>query len=278
MVEFQKESAEFERDMEAEGYHPYSDSTGFLYLIILARRDILRNTIERHKLKVRCSSPSSWSSTDDLSCPIGHFHSPAPHPFSPYSVLEASQSRKFTYKPWSPDRKLRVPIMNPYPWAHCLQLFESDAEPRRYACYISYTAGRPGVKREIEPLAPVDSTWSFAWEMFTKFFKLKSGIEWDARHVWSEARDASGLRIDGEDAGMPHKKFEYVPPREGLPQGLRRNSGADGPAAEASRNHRHREDETRTDRRPSATGVMPGIAVPEQDDIMAGARTPDGGC
>jgi hypothetical protein len=40
VIEFNKEIEDFEAVMQTKGYHPYADSTGFLYLIVLVRRDI----------------------------------------------------------------------------------------------------------------------------------------------------------------------------------------------------------------------------------------------
>jgi hypothetical protein len=234
VIEFNKQIEEFETIMQAKGYHPYADSTGFLYLIVLVRRDIEKNLIERHRVKVRHSSPSVFASTGSHShptCPVRHVRFPAPYPFAAYPVVEAHQPNSFRFKPLSSNRKLRVPIPNP--WAHCLQLFESDDTPRKYACYLAYTAGRPGVKRETQELAPVNSDWEFAWGMFTKIFKLKTGVDWDVRPELSEATDASRLQIDGGTAGVLKKYFEYVPPKAGLPQGLRySNRCTDGPAIE----------------------------------------------
>lgn len=272
MVEFSAAIAEFEGNMQTKGYRPYTDSTGFLYLIVLARPDILKKTIERHGLKLRYSTPLASSSHPP--CPVQHFRFPSPYPFSAYPVLEATLPGRFAFKRFSANRKLRVPIPNP--WTHCLQLFESDAELRTYACYISYTVGRPGLKLEAEPLAPPGSAWDFSWDIFTKFFKLKTGVDWDASPDWGNARDDNGLRIDEGDAGMRNKRFEYLRPKPGLPQRLGHNASAEGPASETRITNEPGRDAT-TDRRPGVTMVMLGIAVPSPSDIDAVAQTPDGG-
>lgn len=277
--------------MRTKGYHPYADKTGFLYLIVLVRRDVEKNLIERHRIKVRYSSASFSASTGTQthsSCPISYFRFPAPYPFAAYPVVEARQLKCFKFKPFSLNRKLRVPI--PTARAHCLQLFESDTIPRKYACYLSYTAGRPGVKRETQDLAPPGSDWEFAWAMFTKIFKLRTGEDWDARPDLSDAREAFRLQIDSGKAGVLKKYFEYVPPKLELPQGLRYNGGGtDGPAVET---HDFNEEHTpkaigqsilgkegikNCRRRLSVTLVMPFTATAAADDLEASARTPDCG-
>ncbi|EXJ93277.1 hypothetical protein A1O1_01669 [Capronia coronata CBS 617.96] len=45
--------AEFEKEMGVSGYRPYVDSNGFVFLITLVRKDILKNRLEKHRLKVR---------------------------------------------------------------------------------------------------------------------------------------------------------------------------------------------------------------------------------
>jgi hypothetical protein len=155
--------------MEANGYHPYRDSTGFIYLIVLARRDILKNMIERHRIKVRYSSPCPFAMRRNpsprsrhtttymhITCHLQHFRFPRPYAFSKYPVIGATPPRRLIYRPSCAHRKLRVPIPNP--WAHCLQLFESDSTPHRYASYLAYTAGRPGIKSQLHDLAPVGAT------------------------------------------------------------------------------------------------------------------------
>lgn len=283
VLAFSAAIADFETDMQAKGYHPYIDSTGFIYLIVLARRDILKNTIERHRIKVRYSSLSSTISYNSsprdrtsgttyihTTLPMHHFCFPRPHPFARYPVVEASLPRRLVFRPSSPHRKLRVPIPNP--WAHCLQLFESDAIPHTYACYTSYTAGIRGIKKEPEKLVPLGSDWSLAWGMFTKVFELKTGVAWGKRVEagWADA-DTNGRRIDGAAQkrtvdGVERQLWEYVPPKTGMPQGLK---GIDGSAEIAS--------EGAAERRASVTLVMPSGALPERDDVKASARTPEGG-
>lgn len=146
------------------------------------------------------------------------------------------------------------------------------------------------MRRETQELAPVNSDWEFAWAMFTKIFRLKTGVEWDVRPEVGGAMEGRGLQIDGGTAGLLSKYFEYVPPKLGAPQGLRVSSGGtDGPVVEAE-GDADEEDmegvvqsiegvdgEGAGGRRPSVTMVMPGTAVPGTDDVDAGALTPDGG-
>ncbi|EXJ80103.1 hypothetical protein A1O3_08389 [Capronia epimyces CBS 606.96] len=51
--EFDAACAEFEKDMAVSGYRPFIDSNGFVFLVTLVRKDILRNQLEKHRLKVR---------------------------------------------------------------------------------------------------------------------------------------------------------------------------------------------------------------------------------
>lgn len=273
--------------MQTEGYHPYTDSTGFLYLIVLIRRDIEKNLIERHRIKVRYSSPSLVINTSanchaTSTCPTQHLRFPEPYPFAAYPVVVARRPKHLTFKPFSicSTRKLRVPIPNP--WAHCLQLFESNITPRTYACYLSYTAGRPGVKKETQDLAPVGSTWEFAWAMFTKVFKLKTGVAWNERPGLSERPHATHLQIDGATAGILKKHFEYMTPRMNSPHGLRYSAGFTDMTSVKTRNSEEKVAENARqgingtpERRSNVTLVMPGMAA--LDDVEVSARTPESG-
>ena len=52
------------RPPDLAGYKPYIDGNGFIYLITLVRKDVLRNRLEKHRLKVRYAScVTSWSET-----------------------------------------------------------------------------------------------------------------------------------------------------------------------------------------------------------------------
>ena len=291
MIEFSKEIEEFETIMHTKGYHPYADSTGFLYLIVLVRRDIEKNLTERHRIKVRYSPYSLLASANGhahSACPVRYLHFPAPYPFAGYPVVEGSRPKSFRFRPRKSDRELRVPI--PDPWAHSLQLFESDTMPRKYACYLSYTTGRPGVKRETQVLAPANSDWEFAWGMFTKLFKLKTGIDWEVRPGLSGATDDSHLQTDSGTNELFKKYFEYIPPKAGSPQGLPCSNGSiDGPSVQS---HSSGEGEAveglnenkegfkgvgDRERRPSVTLVMPSSAIAVVDNVEASAVTPKGG-
>ncbi|KAJ9624619.1 hypothetical protein H2204_010801 [Knufia peltigerae] len=69
--EYEAECDEFVREMGTNGYRPFIDSKGFIYLLTLVRKDILQNRLEKHRLKVRyascVSSVSSSSSCSVLS-------------------------------------------------------------------------------------------------------------------------------------------------------------------------------------------------------------------
>jgi hypothetical protein len=291
VIEFSNEVEEFEIIMHTKGYHPYADNTGFLYLIVLVRRDIEKNLTERHRIKVRYSPHSlhlSVGTRGHSTCPIRYLRFSAPYPFAAYPVVEANRLKNFRFKPRKPDRHLRVPI--PDPWAHCLQLFESDTTPRKYACYLSYTAGRPGVKRETQVLAPAHSDWEFAWGMFTKIFKLKTGVDWDARPGLNGAADGNCLQMDSGTTGFSKKYFEYMPPKAGSPQGLPYSNGSiDAPSLESHSSGDGKAVEGVSlnvevvrgvgdrERRPSVTLVIPSSATAAVDNVAASAMTPKGG-
>jgi hypothetical protein len=146
------------------------------------------------------------------------------------------------------------------------------------------------VKRETLELAPANSDWEFAWAMFTKIFKLKTGVEWDVRPELSEATNARNLQIDVSTAGLLSKYFEYVPPKLGSPKGLRfSNGGTDGPGvkAEGEADEVDMENVVQSiegvdgvgagGRRPSVTVTIPASTIPAADDVDASALMPTGG-
>lgn len=66
------------------------------------------------------------------------------------------------------------------------------SQEKRYALYLHYTKkaanANPKMKvNETTELAPKGSTWDFAYDMFRKFFRKKTGLGWD------EARGVGGV-------------------------------------------------------------------------------------
>ncbi|KIW13428.1 hypothetical protein PV08_08616 [Exophiala spinifera] len=89
--EYEAECAEFVKEMGTNGYRPFTDSKGFMYLLTLVRKDILRNRLEKHRLKVRYASdvfPSSSSSSSSVlpttssTCRLPHTMSSAKYPLT----------------------------------------------------------------------------------------------------------------------------------------------------------------------------------------------------
>ncbi|KIV88017.1 hypothetical protein, variant [Exophiala mesophila] len=65
--DFDAECAIFEKDMAKSGYKPYIDGNGFIYLITLVRKDVLRNRLEKHRLKLFEYTPESIDHAGDSS-------------------------------------------------------------------------------------------------------------------------------------------------------------------------------------------------------------------
>lgn len=95
----------------------------------------------------------------------------------------------------------RVRIRNPR--AQRLQLYESNATPKIYACYTKYSA--PNQSSLPEVLAPLGSSFELAFSTFKQFFTLKTRKEWDDRLI---------------KAVMGDEAFVYTPPKEGQPRGM----------------------------------------------------------
>ncbi|OBT93997.1 hypothetical protein VE01_07121 [Pseudogymnoascus verrucosus] len=94
------------------------------------------------------------------------------------------------------DQKTRVE-------KYTLLLFESNASPYTYTVGIKFN--RPGHATTYIKEYMVPSTFDVAFRQFRKFFKIKTGIEWDCR-------------LDGPGAG--EDAFVYVPPGRGEPRGV----------------------------------------------------------
>ncbi|OAG38032.1 hypothetical protein AYO21_07754 [Fonsecaea monophora] len=145
---------QFEEKMKTRDYRPFVDESGFVYRFTLVRKDILKNRLAKHRMKVRYAP--HFSSQPDTNYPICHgavegkrgepgkdmrFRCsedpelrsrlppcPVPmyifskqYPFSRNPVIESSLPRHLRPS----NSKLRVRI--PDPWALSLQLFESDS-------------------------------------------------------------------------------------------------------------------------------------------------------
>ncbi|OBT80678.1 hypothetical protein VF21_00380 [Pseudogymnoascus sp. 05NY08] len=94
------------------------------------------------------------------------------------------------------DQKTRVE-------KYTLLLFESNALPSTYTVGAKFN--RPGFATTYIKEYMVPSTFDVAFRQFRKFFKIKTGIEWDCRF--------DGVR-EGEEA------FVYMPPARGEPRGV----------------------------------------------------------
>jgi WGR domain len=189
-------------------------------------------------LKVRYPcQPDNWPSITSNSCPLPMYLFPASAGLSLYPVV-GYQDR------FPPNQRPRVPI--PRPWAQCLQLFESNAHPPTYACYVKYTR-RGASGREI--LAIPGSSWQLAFDAFRKFFKTKT------RKDWNDRLDGKPVPISGD--GHDEDPFRYEPPanpRE--PKGL----------VEQNTTRSERAKEILSRREGSVTMVVPTIEISDGDD------------
>ncbi|ETI24035.1 hypothetical protein G647_03404 [Cladophialophora carrionii CBS 160.54] len=68
--EFDEACIEFEKIMGKQGYRPFTDQSGFVYLFTLVRKDILKNRVEKHRIKVRYAP--SFTSCHETFIPISH--------------------------------------------------------------------------------------------------------------------------------------------------------------------------------------------------------------
>ena len=94
------------------------------------------------------------------------------------------------------------------PRAQRLQLYESNATPKLYACFEKYS--KPGNDPVASILAPIGSSFDVAFDHFKKFFKLKTGKHWEERLQKTVPR---------KDA------FMFAPPKEVEPRGVLQNDG-----------------------------------------------------
>ena len=156
-------------------YSIYHDHTNYKYDITLARADLLTNTNERHVLKV-CAPFLNLRQQHDI------FTSPV----FPYTPL-----------PFRPRVRLHRP------WAQRLQLYESNATPKLYACFEKHS--KPGESPTANMLAPVGSSFDTAFDHFKKFFNLKTGKAWDDRFQRMESAKGAfvfALPKPGEARGV----------------------------------------------------------------------------
>lgn len=199
MESFEKGCKNFEEEMHASNNPPiltsgthlltqvltgnysiYYDHMNYKYNITLARADLLNNTNERHVLKVYV--------------PLPHFH-----PQHNIFTTLVFPSIPFPFRP-------RVRLHRP--WAQRLQLYESNATPKLYACFEKYS--KPGTDPATNMLAPVGSSFDVAFDHFKKFFKLKTGKTWE---------DRLQKAVPSKDA------FIFVPPKNGETTGVMQNDG-----------------------------------------------------
>jgi hypothetical protein len=94
-----------------------------------------------------------------------------------------------------------------------LQIFESNSQPRTYSVYSIYS--RKGSKAAIAWIAPIGSSWEFAWERFRWFFEKKTGVAWESRLT---PRFHKCCENTNEAGACDH--FEYRIPGHGKPKGL----------------------------------------------------------
>lgn len=82
------------------------------------------------------------------------------------------------------------------PHAQCLQLFESDKEPRLYTCYVTYSDPKCGASTRV--LAPKPSSYYLAMSMFEQFYKQKTGKDWKNKEGDESVAEDPQLEIVGE--------------------------------------------------------------------------------
>ncbi|WEW55907.1 anthranilate synthase / indole-3-glycerol phosphate synthase [Emydomyces testavorans] len=86
---------------------------------------------------------------------------------------------------------------------HMLRMYESDSLPRMYTVFVKYS--RVG-KNAAQVLAPPGSTLDAALSIFNKFFKAKSGLNWNQRDKKAPPKTAKGVELPPDEGW-----FEYAP-------------------------------------------------------------------
>lgn len=205
-------------------------------------------------------SPTSFARTFSLNtntnpCPVPLYFFPQLHPLSRYPVIEVCLAPHLRLR----CRRCRVPVANP--WAQTLQLYESDALPRRYMALTRCI--QPG-KTATAELSPIGSQYDVAFEAFKKFFKLKTNVDWEAR---LEKRDRCCDASNMGDGGCGDH-FRYQPPGPGKPKGAMKQSTLAETWAKGGDGSRGTSGEV--------TVLIPSVEV-EDDEIDCCARTPEAG-
>ncbi|KAI1615223.1 hypothetical protein EDD37DRAFT_511690 [Exophiala viscosa] len=163
--ELENECTEFQKELGEAGYRPFTDGNGFTFLITLLRKDILKNRLERHRLKVRYApyfslQPATFyticnqgpdrqrklSDEGYFACPVSQpdMHTmpmdgaamssrptlpPCPVPLyffpKPYPYFHAPVVATSLPKYLTPSNPA-LRVHIPNPWAQTVQLFEYD--------------------------------------------------------------------------------------------------------------------------------------------------------
>jgi hypothetical protein len=170
------------------------------------------------------------------------YYFPVPYLLASSPVIRAPI---FSEDLYSKNMDLRVPI--PQPWAHCLQLYESNSIPHTFACYIKYSRrGKSGT----DVLAHPGSSWEFAFKQFTWFFKRKTGKEWADRF------DEKPPEMAANKDGTVDEPFRYEPPKGRFE--------AKGLVVEKTRAEKAKELQEK--REGSVTMVIPTIEISDDED------------
>lgn len=210
------------------GYHIYIDPLHFPYDITLMRSDIHRKLLSKHQIKVRLAPFLSSFEVDSVSssshdsqmgthacpslpCPLPLYYFPSDSPYSHSAVLSTHLPRQ------SQRPSFRTHIPNP--WAMSLQLYQSNTFPATYSARSIFLDAEG--KIHVERIAPTGSEFAFAKECFKKFFKLRTGVEWESRAKAVQLLLAEGKEFRrNEEEALERKRalshdgaggFAYVP-------------------------------------------------------------------
>ena len=127
--------------------------------------------------------------------------------------------------------------------------------PHRYMCITKYsTRGKAGV----HILAEVGSHFDLAMVSFKKFFKLKTGVAWEAR---LDPRRDSACDTTGD--GGCDERFLYRPPVKAQPKGIMKQMTI-------------REKMKDGGDLPAVTMVLPSVEI-DDTELECSAKTPEGG-
>lgn len=146
------------------GYHLYVDkSTGSSYSATLVRHTLVKNRSRKETFLARVSGPETF----------------------------------ITQRPVN-SHLVRVPIYNPF--AQRIQVYETKKEPHTYTTFVKYT--RVGVASK-DILAPKGSSLEQALFAFKKFFRVKTGVEWEDRYDDSKLLVSPKAGTNGESLLQP---------------------------------------------------------------------------